>query len=133
MKQISEEYRTGVQLLDEEHAVLLELTEQVEQLFKDENMLFKCADIRKLLGKLLDYCTGHFADEEEYLEKIGYAELDKQKAAHAQFEAKLKEFMDRVSQLSLGTQDDMILELFQYLQNWLQVHIKQEDMKYSVK
>ena len=44
---------------------------------------------------------------------------------------KLEEFTDRVSKLSLGTQDAMIQDLFEYLQQWLQDHIKVEDMKYA--
>ena len=47
------------------------------------------------------------------------------------FVQKLEEFTDRVSKLSLGTQDAMIQDLFEYLQQWLQDHIKVEDMKYA--
>ena len=48
-----------------------------------------------------------------------------------QFVQRLEEFTDRVSKLSLGTQDAMIQDLFEYLQQWLQDHIKVEDMKYA--
>ena len=47
------------------------------------------------------------------------------------FVQKLEEFTDRVSKLSLGTQDAMIRDLFEYLQQWLQDHIKVEDMQYA--
>ena len=50
---------------------------------------------------------------------------------HRMFVQKLEEFTDRVSKLSLGTQDAMIQDLFEYLQQWLQDHIKVEDMKYA--
>lgn len=130
MKEISEEYRTGIEAIDEEHAVLLDLTDKVDKLFKDEFMLFKCADIRKLIAALYEYTVKHFAHEEEYMAEIGYEGLEQQKVQHREFQKKLMEFNDRVSQLSLDTQDGMIAELFDYLQNWLQCHIKQEDMKY---
>lgn len=130
MKQISEEYRTGIEQIDEEHARLLELTERARKLFEDENMLFKCADIRKILAGLKEYTVVHFDHEEAYMESIGFDAIGVQKEQHRIFVEKLEEFTDRVSKLSLGTQDDMILELFQYLQDWLQNHIKKEDMKY---
>lgn len=130
MKQISEEYRTGIEMIDDEHATLLELTDKVDGLFKDEYMLFKCADIRKLIEALYEYTVQHFSHEEEYMESICYSELETQKVQHKEFQEKLMEFNNRISQLSLDTQDGMILELFEYLQKWLQCHIKQEDMKY---
>ena len=52
------------------------------------------------------------------------------KKQHRIFEQKLEEFTERVSHLSIGTQDDMIRDLFEYLQQWLHDHIKKEDMKY---
>lgn len=49
---------------------------------------------------------------------------------HEAFRRKLQEFIDRVPQLSLDTQDEMLGEVFEYLQEWWKVHITQEDMKY---
>lgn len=131
MKQISEEYRTGLEKIDAEHVILLELTERARKLFEDENMLFKCADIRKLLKELLDYTEMHFAHEEAFMEELGYEGLELQKTQHRMFVKKLQEFMEEVNRLNLGTQDNLIHELFEYLQQWLHDHIKKEDMKYA--
>ena len=54
MKQNKEDFLTGVGAVDAEHVVLLDLTDQVGALLADENMLFKCADIRQLLKRLED-------------------------------------------------------------------------------
>ena len=67
----------------------------------------------------------------EVMEKMGYGGIEEQKKQHRMFVQKLEEFTDRVSKLSLGTQDAMIQDLFEYLQQWLQDHIKVEDMKYA--
>ena len=64
MKQNKEDFLTGVGAVDAEHVVLLDLTDQVGALLADENMLFKCADIRQLLKRLEDYTTMHFTHEE---------------------------------------------------------------------
>lgn len=131
MKQISEEYRTGLEKIDAEHVILLDLTEKARKLLEDENMLFKCADIRKLLKELQDYTQMHFTHEEAFMKEIGFDGLELQKTQHRLFVRKLGEFADQVSRLSLGTQDDLIHELFEYLQQWLHDHIKKEDMKYA--
>ena len=73
----------------------------------------------------------HFTHEEQLMEKMGYGGIEEQKKQHRMFVQKLEEFNDRVSKLSLGTQDAMIQDLFEYLQQWLQDHIKVEDMKYA--
>lgn len=131
MKQISEEYRTGLEHIDAEHIVLLDLTDRTKELLYDENMLFKEDEICTLLSGLREYTVQHFAHEEAFMESIGFDGLERQKVQHKVFEKKLEEFEAAVKQVTLGTQDDMIRELFQYLLVWLHDHIKLEDMKYA--
>ncbi|MBQ7840433.1 MAG: hemerythrin family protein [Lachnospiraceae bacterium] len=131
MKKLGEEYLTGLEQIDAEHVHLLDLIEKTRNLLEDENMLFKCADIRVLLAGLKDYTIEHFAHEEAYLESIGYPGLYAHKIQHQLFAQKLVELTKEVDRLTLGTQDDMIRELFEYLQVWLHDHIKIEDMKYA--
>ena len=76
MKQNKEDFLTGVGAVDAEHVVLLDLTDQVGALLADENMLFKCADIRQLLKRLEDYTTMHFTHEEQLMEKMGYGGIE---------------------------------------------------------
>lgn len=131
MKPISEEYRLGIEKIDEEHAYLLELTNRSQKLFEDENMLFKCADIREILKGLSVYAEKHFVHEEGIMWEMGYPHLDVHKAEHAMFLKKLEEYTEWVDKLNIGTQDDMIHDLLLYLQSWLQIHIKMEDRKYA--
>lgn len=131
MKQISEEYRTGLEHIDAEHIVLLDLTEKTRKLLEDQNMLFKDGEICELLSELKGYTVKHFSHEEEFMASIGFDGLERQKAQHKIFEKKLEEFTEAVNRVTLGTQDDMIRELFNYLLTWLHDHIKIEDMKYA--
>ena len=55
--------------------------------------------------RLEDYTTMHFTHEEQLMEKMGYGGIEEQKKQHRMFVQKLEEFTDRVSKLSLGTQD----------------------------
>ena len=132
MNQVAkDDYMGGVEEVDVEHVVLLDLTDQVRALLDDENMLFKCADIRALLNRLRDYTEMHFTHEEKLMAEMGYDGLEMQKQQHRLFVQRLDEFVEQISQLSLGTQDAMIQEVFEYLQKWLHDHIKIEDMKYA--
>ena len=132
MNQVAkDDFMSGVEEVDVENVVLLDLTDQVRALLEDENMLFKCADIRGLLDRLHDYTKMHFTHEEELMEKMEYDGLELQKQQHRLFVQRLDEFAEQISQLSLGTQDAMIQEVFEYLQKWLHDHIKIEDMKYA--
>ena len=94
MKQNKEDFLTGVGAVDAEHVVLLDLTDQVGALLADENMLFKCADIRQLLKRLEDYTTMHFTHEEQLMEKMGYGGIEEQKKQHRMFVQKLEEFTE---------------------------------------
>lgn len=128
--EISDEYRTGNETIDQQHARMLDHTQRAYQLFTDENMLFKCADINKILEGLSFHTAEHFAYEEEYMRELGYDRLEEHIRHHEDFSRKIQEFIERVPQLSLDTQDEMLGEVFEYLQEWWKVHITQEDMKY---
>ena len=132
MKQyeVSEEYRTGNETIDQQHARMLDHTQRAYLLFTDENMRFKCADINKILEGLSFHTAEHFAYEEDYMRELGFDQLEEHIRCHEAFRRKLQEFIDRVPQLSLDTQDEMLGEVFEYLQEWWKVHITQEDMKY---
>lgn len=130
MYEMKEEYLLGIEPIDSQHRKLLELTEEVYCLLKDENMLFKCADIRKILGGIKEYTLQHFRDEEEYMKSVGYQDLEGHRLQHAEFARKVNEFEEHVKRLNIGTQDNMILELLDYLGNWLEKHICEEDKKY---
>ena len=128
--EVSDEYRTGNETIDQQHARMLDQTQRAYQLFTDENMLFKCADINRILEDLSFHTAEHFAYEEEYMREIGYDRLEEHIRHHEDFSRKIQEFTERVPQLSLDTQDEMLGEVFEYLQEWWKVHITQEDMKY---
>lgn len=127
---ISDEYRTGNDRIDQQHAKMLDYTWRAHELCADENMLFKSDDIQKILEGLEYYTIVHFAEEEEFMEQIGFDGIEAHRKQHDNFRAKIRSFIERVPELSLATQDDMLGEVFEYLQDWWKVHITHEDRKY---
>lgn len=83
----------------------------------------------RLLAELRDYTELHFSEEEALMERIHYPELPSQKRAHAAF-------VDRLVNIDLDEMEDLddnqqvyLLDLIQFLLNWLANHILACDKK----
>lgn len=84
-------------------------------------------DLRALLDELTDYTVGHFAREEEAMERGDFPDLDSHRAAHRYFTdeiVKLKE--------SFGDGNTVMLriDLVLLLKDWFIEHIQTVDAKY---
>ena len=124
MYEMKDEYRTGIELIDEEHTHLFELVEEAYQLLKQEFVSDKYDQMTSILQELKDYTVKHFSDEEEYMEKIDYPALFIQRAQHKVFVKKLEE----VNEMDLDeNQDEVIEDLLSFLTDWLINHIMKMD------
>jgi hemerythrin len=114
----------GVKHIDDQHKIW----------FEKANGLFEAGKERRakdyidtMLNFLDEYTKKHFKDEEIYMEKIRYPEIDAQKRAHASFIndlAKLKSDYDES-----GGNILVILNANEMVINWLTNHIKVMDKK----
>ena len=122
----TDKYKTGIELIDEEHRRLFEIIRETNDLIGEELLHDKYDAIVHIIGELKDYTVLHFHDEEEYMEKICYDGLDAQKAAH-------EAFVDRLEQINLDSVDDnqqeYLCELIEYLIGWLSTHILKMDKR----
>ena len=105
----TDKYKTGITFVDDEHD--------------------KYDEIMRLLAELRDYTELHFSEEEALMERIHYPELPSQKRAHAAF-------VDRLVNIDLDEMEDLddnqqvyLLDLIQFLLNWLANHILACDKK----
>ncbi|MDD6571849.1 MAG: bacteriohemerythrin [Thermoflexaceae bacterium] len=122
-------YRTGIEFVDEEHRRLFEIIKETNDLICAELLHDKYDAIVDIINELKEYTVTHFADEEAYMEKISYAGLTAQKAAH-------KAFVDMLKRINLENVDEhqqqYLYELVDYLLNWLSTHILKMDKKIPV-
>lgn len=132
MYKMNPEYFIGISLLDEQHQTLFGLIDDAQSLLKDENILYKYDDLVKILTGLKEYTIKHFQDETAFMESINYPRLSLHLEAHDGFRSKLNNFEIDAESISLGTQDKMLLELLDYLMQWLQVHILDCDRKIAL-
>lgn len=129
MYKMNPDYLLGLELMDTQHQYLFELMEKAQGLLKDENILYKYDELFKILKGLEDYTKKHFKDEITLMESLDYPRLQLHIAAHQGFIDKLNSFEIDAEKISLGTQDQMIYDLMEYLKEWLQIHILDCDRK----
>lgn len=124
--EFTQEYWTGIELIDKEHQVLFEILERANRLIKDYAVGDAYDLIMELLQELKQYTVRHFADEEEYMEGIAYSGLEAQKRAHAAFIDKIEgireEDIDRNPR-------EYLESLMEFLLGWLINHILYADKK----
>ncbi len=124
MYEFKEEYKTGIESIDTEHRKLFEIANKAYDTLMDEFIPDKYDYIIEILEELTSYAAFHFQHEEEYMMSIRYKKLFAQKTEH-------QDFMDKISTFNLhdidGDQNETILEILQFLTDWLVQHIMGSD------
>ena len=124
MYEMKEEYKIGVELIDEQHKKLFELADKAYMLLKNDFALDKYDKIVEIIEELKDYTIFHFKSEEEYMESINYKRLFTQKIEHAEFIKKL----DAIDLKNVDeNQDESLVEMLNFLNDWLTEHILRND------
>ena len=120
-----DEYKIGVETIDNQHKKLFEIANRAYELLKNDTYIDKYDRIVQILEELKEYTKFHFRSEEEYMESIGYKRLLSQKVAH-------NDFIDKIYSINLSeideNQDEYILEILDFIVNWISVHILENDM-----
>ncbi|MCM1039894.1 MAG: hemerythrin family protein [Roseburia sp.] len=128
--QFTDEYLTGISLIDKEHRELFRLIGEVHRLIMDEFIPDKYDEIVHLLDEMKEYTIFHFADEEKYMENIQYEGLEAQKRAHDAFVERLENMdLEHIDE----HQQETLEELLEFLTQWLINHILNSDKKIGEK
>lgn len=120
-----ESFSVKVPSIDNQHRILIDLINAIERCMG--NQPDKPA-MHKVLTAIIQYAKFHFNYEEIMLEKFHYPEIEEHKVSHSNLFEQLKKYEDR---LSKGEDDEMSMELLDFLSTWLKTHILFEDMAYS--
>lgn len=124
MYTFKDEFRTGIAQIDEEHEKLFEIADRAYMTLMDEFIPDKYDYIVDILKELTDYAATHFEHEEAYMASIRYKKLLSHKVEH-------QEFTDKISQYDFNVIDEdqkgAILELLDFLNDWLIHHIIEND------
>ena len=124
--EFSEEYRTGIAMIDGEHQTLFEITGKVYSILKAGATESDAEAIIAVLKELRQYTAEHFSDEEEYMRSVHYDGLEAQIRAHRTFIAEL----DDVDEEEIRRNpQEYVKSLLEFLLGWLINHILKVDMK----
>jgi len=124
MYEMKEEYKIGVELIDEQHKKLFELADKAYMLLKNDYALDKYDKILEIIEELKEYTIFHFKSEENYMESINYKRLFTQKIEHNEFVKKL----DALDLRNIDeNQDDSLVDVLNFLNDWLTEHILKND------
>ena len=124
MYEMKEQYKIGIDHIDEQHKKLFELADKAYLLLKDDFSLDKYDKIVQILEELKDYTIFHFKSEEEYMESINYKRLFTQKIEHERF---IKALEDINYKEIDEKQDESLVKILSFLNDWLIEHILKTD------
>ena len=124
MYEFKEEYKTGIDFIDEQHKVLFEIADKTYNLLKNDFTLDKYDKIVALIEELQNYTVFHFNAEEEYMKSINYKRMFTQKVEHDAFIKRIKDVDFKKIDLD---QDEYIVSILQLLNDWLTGHIFEND------
>lgn len=122
-----EEYRTGIETIDNQHKHLLEIGSKIYDLADADDGLDHYDEIMEILAELKDYTVYHFGYEEKLMEQFGYENYEPHKFQHFFVMKKISKFE---SEDIDNKQKETILNLVQFIFDWITNHILKEDMMY---
>lgn len=124
MYEMKDEFKTGIDFIDEQHSRLFEIADEAYNLLKNDFTIDKFDKVIDLIDELKDYTVFHFKSEEEYMDSINYKRRFTQKIEHDAFLKKLEEVDYRVIDKD---PDEYILKILEFLNQWLTGHILHND------
>lgn len=125
MFEMKEEYKTGIESIDEQHKMLFEMADRTYMLLKDNYTIDKYDKLVELLNELKSYAVFHFKEEEQYMKSINYKRMFTQKIEHDNFVKKLNDIdLRKIDE----NQDGYILSILEFLNKWLVEHILEKDI-----
>jgi hemerythrin len=116
---------THVEEMDKQHMRLVELLNNVYELLKEGK---KEEAIELFKREILSYIEYHLSEEEKFMEKIGYPELDNHRKAHDIFRREVYNLCTRIEK----GDPEAFKQALSYTLGWLYNHIAKTDKKYGI-
>ncbi len=121
-------YSVNVEEIDNQHKKLFEIGISLYNLSSLKDDFDHYDEIVNIIDELRDYTIYHFNFEEDLLRKNGYEDIESHSIEHDFFVKKLK----RIEKKDIdGQQNQAIMEMTEFLIDWISSHILQSDMKYK--
>lgn len=119
-----EKYETGIDVIDFQHRILLERTNDLIDLVNKNEIQ---DNMFPILIFLEDYTHYHFDTEEQFFDSFDYINKEKHLEEHREFIKKIIEFKEQYAKGTVKIDKDLL----DYLLNWLISHILDTDMNFT--
>ncbi len=120
----SPQFSVGVDQMDDQHKVLISMINNLNDALASGKAK---ETVGVVLNDLLVYTETHFAQEEAFMKKGGYAELEGHIKIHRAFTGKIKELQIQYAQGTAMVSRDVMV----FLKDWLINHIAKMDKRYG--
>ena len=117
-------YSVGIEEIDKQHKILMEMINDSYELSKKETDDKK---LKMIISDLLEYTRVHFSTEERYFKKWDYPYSEEHMIAHEEMILKVLEFAERFK----TEKSKIIPDLLNFFKYWLENHIQIYDFKYA--
>lgn len=118
------EYTVNEAELDRHHMTLFDV---LNSAYDDVMNSVHLSCVMTLIDELAEFMKAHFAAEEQYMEKLGYQELNEHIGEHRYFLKNIELLKANPYESNLDATKGLII----FLGNWALHHILNEDKKYS--
>ena len=118
------EFRLGIDSVDNEHVRLVDMLNQVHALLSEG----KRDEARQFFTQTLSgYVNEHFANEEKFMQSIGYPALDEHRKIHENFKKSFQELVPQIASADEAAFRKALTDAF----TWIITHIGKTDRKYA--
>ena len=126
-----DEYSVGIQLIDEQHKIFLQMTNRIIDFSHEEpRVAQKGEELIDLLNDFENYALYHLGTEEEYFKQFNYKDAVVHIATHDHYRDVMKKLFNNARQESADVKS-MAKEAAEYAGNWLVKHILVMDKGYT--
>lgn len=112
--------------MDEEHKVLVSMINDIISALEETRATGSDVRFKKVFQLFAQFTVQHFADEEAYMEKIGYPSIASHKKIHVNLLDQVKFYNQQISEGKFETE-----KLTSFLRNWITSHIMGVDSQYA--
>lgn len=120
-----QEFTLGIAEMDEEPIILVNMLNEVHEIIRGDEKE-KAADYFK--KTLAAYVGTHFSDEEAYMEKIGFPQLEEHRKIHANFKQPVEETLPEIDTLDDAAFRSALTDTY----TWIISHISKTDRRYAI-
>jgi hemerythrin len=118
------EFRLGIDVIDTVHVKLVDMLNEVHSLLSEG----KKEEARRYFAVTLSsYVNEHFANEEKFMESIGYPQIAEHKKIHENYKKSFQELIPQIESIDETAFRNALSDSF----TWIISHIGKTDRKYA--